>query len=73
MIEDMLRELFGEPTEADLNAQAAIGQVCEFNQFNMLGCLLVDNALGGFDRQTIADKVNALATPFKLVDFKSVH
>ena len=73
MIEDMLRELFKEPSEADLKANDAIGQVCEFNQFNVLGCLIVNNALGGFDRQIIADKINALAMPFTLEDFKAVH
>ncbi len=73
MLEDMLRELFTEPDEVTIASKAAINQVCEFNQFNMLGCLLVDNALSGFNRQLIADKINALAMPFRLEDFKAVH
>lgn len=73
MLEDILRDLFAEPTEADLKANEVIGQICEFNQFNMMGCLLLNNFMGGFDRQIIADKVNALATPFVLNDHKLMH
>lgn len=73
MIEDMLRELFAEPTEAELKATEVIYQICEFNQFNMMGVLLTNNFLGGFDRQIIADKVNALNTPFNLNDHKQLH
>ena len=73
MIEDMLREFFAEPDVVTIASNAAINQVCEFNQFNVLGCLLVNNALSGFNRQIIADKINALAMPFTLEDFKAVH
>lgn len=73
MIEDMLRELFKEPTEAEQKANEVIGQICEFNQFNLMGVLLLNNFLGGFDRQIIADKVSPLATPFVLADHKLMH
>lgn len=73
MYDDMLRELFAEQTEVELKAQEMVSQVCEFNQFNILGCLMISNVMNGFDHHIIAEKINALATPFNLMDCKAVH
>lgn len=66
MFQDMLRDI--DPTPEELKANESFIQICEFNQFNILGLISVVHAYQGFNRELIAEKVNALASPFNLSD-----
>lgn len=59
---------YNEPTPEELKANESFIQICEFNQFNILGLVAVVHAYQGFNRDLIAEKVNALASPFNLSD-----